>query len=128
MSELLKIFGIGLCAVLLTALLKPYRPEFALAVSLAGGCAVMGLIIKNAMWAFNSIKGTLNDFGVPQSTLALCLKAVGIAYIAETLAALARDNGQSAIALKITFAAKISLVMLCLPSLNTLLRLAVSFL
>lgn len=55
------------------------------------------------------------------------LKIIGIAYIAEFGAQIAKDAGQATIAAKIELAGKILIIVLAIPILTALIELILSF-
>ena len=56
------------------------------------------------------------------------LKSLGIGILAQTTADICRDSGETAIASKVEFAAKIIILLLAIPILKTLLELIADFL
>ena len=119
-----KVIGIGLVTIAAALIVKPYRPEFAFALS-AAGVAVSFFLIASYIESYVSIAvGIFSDSGVSPEYFKVALKALGIGYICEFAANLAADSGQSAIASKIIFAGKVCIFVVALPLIKNLLDLA----
>lgn len=119
-----KIIGIGLVAVVAVLIIKPYRPDFAFVLSVAGAAAAFFFIVSYLEGYFSIISGILADSGISPEYFSVAVKALGIGYISEFAADLATDSGQSAIASKIIFAGKVCMLILALPLIKNLLDLA----
>lgn len=119
-----KIIGIGLVAVVAVLIIKPYRPDFAFVLSVAGAAAAFFFIVSYLEGYFSIISGILADSGISPEYFSVAVKALGVGYISEFAADLATDSGQSAIASKIIFAGKVCMLILALPLIKNLLDLA----
>ncbi len=119
-----KIIGIGLVTVVAVLIIKPYRPDFAFVLSVAGAAAAFFFIVSYLEGYFSIISGILADSGISPEYFSVAVKALGIGYISEFAADLATDSGQSAIASKIIFAGKVCMLILALPLIKNLLDLA----
>lgn len=127
MTFFFKVTATGIITLLLTLLVKQYKQEYALAVSLSGGAVMLFLICENAVGYISALKGYFFDASLPAESVTAILKAVGIGYITEFSAATARDFGQTSLSAKIVFAGKLAVFSLSLPFINQLIRIAVSF-
>ncbi len=113
--EIVQIVGFGLIAAVLVVLLKNQRPEIAVLLSVAAGVIIF-LLVATKIKAVVDVLGDLADHAQVNSFyLATVLKIVGVAYIAEFGAQVCRDAGESAIAAKVEFAAKVLVMVLSLP-------------
>lgn len=113
--EILQIVGFGIVATVLAVVIKKQKPEIALQLSLAAGVIIFLLMIDKiqmVIYVLNelAVKANVNIF-----YMATILKIIGIAYIAEFGAQVCRDAGESAIATKVEFAAKILIMVLAIP-------------
>ena len=127
MTVFFKVTAIGVITLLLVLIIKQYKSEYALAVSLAGGAVMLFIICSSAVGYISALRGYLSNANVPSESVTAVLKAVGIGYITEFCAATARDFGQSSLSAKIVFAGKLAVLSLALPFINQLVRIAVSF-
>ena len=74
-----------------------------------------------------SVMGIAEDTGFSIYS-SVILKSMGIGILAQTTADICRDSGVSTIAAKVEFAAKIIILLLCVPILETLMSLIEGFL
>ncbi len=127
MTMLFKVSAVGIITLLLTLLVKQYKQEYALAVSLSGGAVIIFIICKQASSYISAIKGYFLDASLSAETITALIKAVGIGYITEFSAATARDFGQTSLSAKIVFAGKLTILAMALPFIERLISLAISF-
>lgn len=113
--EITQIVGFGLVAAVLVVILRQYKPEIALLVSLAAGITLFMLVLGKIGAIVEVLKDLSNRANVNLVYLSVILKIVGIAYIADFGAQLCRDAGEGALAAKIEFAAKILILILAIP-------------
>ena len=109
------IIGLALVAGALSVVLRQYRPEYALAVSVAAGAAILVLIIGMAIPVVNEVNSLAGRAKVSASSLSILLKALGIVYIAQLAGDACRDAGETSLASKIELGGKIAIVALSLP-------------
>lgn len=119
--EILPIVAIGLVAVFIIVIIKQQRPEFAMYISVAVGVLIFGLMLDKIVAIFTVLKDLAAQAKINMVYMGTVLKIVGIAYIAEFGAQICRDAGESAVASKIEFAAKILVMILAIPILVTIL-------
>ncbi len=113
--EITQIVGFGLVAAVLVVILRQYKPEIALLVSLAAGITLFMVVLGKIGAIVEVLKDLSNRANVNLVYLGVILKIVGIAYIADFGAQLCRDAGEGALAAKIEFAAKILILVLAIP-------------
>lgn len=126
--EILQLLGLGLVATVIIVFLKQYNSgTSAILIS-----AVVGLFIFIAMldqigYVIRVIQELAQRANVNQFYLGIMLKIIGIAYIAEFGAQVCKDAGESSIAGRIEFAAKVIVMVLAMPIiaavLETIIRL-----
>ncbi len=113
--HILQLVGIGLTATVLVTLLRPHVPQFAFALGILAG-AIMLLMVVNGV---DKVIATLSDLAaaakVDQGILATVLKIIGIAYLVEFAAQIARDASEGGLASKIELAGKVGIVVLAVP-------------
>ena len=125
--EILQIVGAGLIVAVLIVIIKQQRPEMAMQLSLAFSAFVLMLVLGKIAGVIEVLKELTQRANVNQFYLTTVLKIIGIAYIAEFGAQVCRDAGESAVASKLEFSAKVLIVVLAVPILvaiiESLLRL-----
>ncbi len=124
MTLLFKVIGIGMLTLVGATLIKPYRPEYALLISVAGGAVTLFIIVSAIESYFSSLSGIFADAGLSPEYFSVALKAVGIGYLTEFAADTALDSGQTSLSSKITLAGRTVILILALPIINDLLSLS----
>ncbi len=122
-----QVCGFALLGVTVVLLLRGFRPEYATVAGIAVGMLLLlGSLVplKTVMDSVNAIAGS-TGFSVYSSVI---LKSMGIGILAQTTADVCRDSGVGMIASKVEFAAKIVILLLCVPILQTLMSLIEGFL
>ncbi len=123
------VIALGLTATAMAVFLKSSRlPTAALLVTMAVGAVVFIRLLPSLSTLFDSFGQIGQLAGVNKTYLALLLKIIGLAYIAEFGAQICRDADQGATALKIEFAAKVAIMLLALPILAAIIDTVLSLL
>lgn len=120
--EIVKIVGVGLIATVLVILLKQYRPEFALYLSLAAGVLLFSMVIGKVASIVELLQNLANKSNFHSQFLFILLKITGIAILTEFAVSIAKDVGESAIASKIDLAGKVLVISLSIPILTNLVE------
>jgi len=113
--EIAQIVGFGLIATVLVVVLRQEKPELALLLSIGAGVLLFLMVLTKIGAVINVLRDLSVRANVNLLYLGVILKIVGIAYIADFGAQLCRDAGESALASKIEFAAKILILVLAIP-------------
>lgn len=128
MEEILKIIGIGLVALVIAIILKQYRPEFAIYVSMIAGVLILVLIMDKFTGIINLLKSISDKTYINQQFLGILLKITGIAIITEFAVSICSDAGEKAIASKIEIGSKVIIIAMSIPIISSLLELIVEIL
>ena len=128
MDEIIKIVGIGLIAVVLIIIVKQYRPEFALYISLIAGVLILCLAIDNLQSVINLLKQICQKSGVNSKFLGILLKMTGIAFLAEFAISICKDAGEAAIASKVELGSKAIIISMSIPIIYNLLEVILKIL
>ena len=108
-------------------MIRIYRPDFALTVSIACAVTVLLLLFNTLLPAINSLKGLITKIKPAATYFGIALKALGIAYISGFAADVCRDFGQSSLASKAEFAGKCAIFILSLPLIKSILDVVTGF-
>ena len=122
MEIITKVIGIGLVALLIIIILKQYRPEFAVYVSLIAGMLVFLLIIDKLEAIINLINSISNSTFINNNFLKIIIKITGIAFLTEFAVSICNDAKETAIANKIELASKMVVMYMSLPIIASLLE------
>lgn len=120
----LKVILMCLVASVIILLIKKYSPENALTVALAAVSVILLFIIISASDLFSEIRELFDSFGIDPEIVKITLKALGICYLTGFAADVCRDFGQTSLASKVELAGKVTVVILTLPFVKQILRVA----
>ena len=120
--EVVKIIGIGLIALIIIIILRQYKPEFAIYVSIIGGVLILLLSISNISGVINLLKDISNRANINSEFLGIILKITGIAILTEFAVSICQDSGEKSIANKIDIGGKVIIITISLPIISSLLE------
>ena len=126
--EVIKIVGIALVALVIIILLKQYRPEFAIYVSIIVGVLILALAMRKITGVINLLKSISEKTYINKQFLGILLKITGIAIITEFAVSICSDAGEKAIASKIEMGSKVIIIAMSIPIISSLLELIVEIL
>lgn len=119
--EITAVIGIGIIGTILSVTLKGCRPELAVCAACATGLAVLFMIIPQLSEVMSEISALCESSAVNMSYFKTIFKIIGTAYLSQFASELAKDAGEGAIAKKLEFAGKISVLAMMLPIIKNLL-------
>lgn len=128
MEEIIKIVGIGLIALILIIIIKQYRPEFALYISLIAGALILYFAldeIKNVIYLLRQI---CEKSGVNSKFLSILIKMTGIAFLSEFAISICKDAGEGALASKVELGSKAIIISMSVPIIYNLLEVILKIL
>ncbi len=126
--DIVKIIGVGLIALIIIIILKQYKPEFTIYVSIIAGVIILGLVMDKLTGVVSLLTNIANKTGAGSGFLKILLKITGIAILTEFAVSICKDSGEAAIASKIELGGKIIIVSISIPIITALLELVVSIL
>ena len=119
----LALVGFALVCLVCLVVLRPLRPELAVLLGLAASALIFAALLPRVQAILNILQALARQGGVDGAYLGLVLRIIGVAYIAEFGAQLARDAGEGAPAAKVELGGKILILSLGLPILLGILQL-----
>ena len=128
MTDVIKIIGIGSLALIIIVILKQYKPEFAIYVSMIAGVLILVLSIQKLTGIINLLQSLANKTYINKSFLSILLKITGIAFITEFAVSICSDAGEKAIASKIEIGSKVIIIAMSIPIITSLLELVIEIL
>lgn len=128
MTDVIKIIGICLLALIIIVILKQYKPEFAIYVSMIAGVLILVLSIQKLTGIINLLQSLANKTYINKSFLSILLKITGIAFITEFAVSICSDAGEKAIASKIEIGSKVIIIAMSIPIITSLLELVIEIL
>lgn len=121
--EIIKIIGIALVALIIIILLKQYKPEFAIYISLLTGILILVLVMDKLTGVVSLIQSISNKTNMNNEFIFILIKITGIAFLSEFGVSICKDSGESAIASKLELGTKIIIISMSIPIISSLLEL-----
>lgn len=120
--DIIKIIGIGLISLIITIILKQYKPEFSIYISLIAGILILYLVMDKLTGIIDLLKSLAQKTSISNSFLLILLKITGIAILTEFAESVCKDAGEVAIAKKIELGGSIIIIAISVPILSKLLE------
>ena len=121
--DIIKIIGIALIALIIIIILKQYRPEFAIYISILTGILIILLVTDKLTDIIQLLNSIASKASINTEFLTLLLKITGIAFLAEFAVSICRDAGEAAIASKVEISSKIIIIAMSIPIISALLEI-----
>ncbi|PAD19501.1 stage III sporulation protein AD [Shouchella clausii] len=126
--EIVQLVGLGLIATFLALVVKEQKPAFAFLLTMFVGAFIFLFLIDEIAVMIEMISQLAKSANIHMVYLQTILKIIGIAYITEFGAQIAKDAGQSSIASKIELAGKIFILVLAIPIIKAVIEMILSLL
>lgn len=126
--EIIKIIGVGLVALIFIIVIKQYKAEFAIYISLIAGALILLLVMDKFAGIIELLKALASKASVNNEFLLILLKITGIAFLTEFAVSICKDSGESAIASKIDLGGKVIIIGMSIPIISALLELIIKIL
>lgn len=126
--DIIKIVGIGLIALIIIIIVKQYRPEFTIYISLIAGVLILSLIMDKISAVIDLLTNLSNKTSINNEFLVLLIKITGIAFLTEFAVSICKDSGESAIANKMDIGGKVIIISMSIPIIASLLETVVQIL
>ncbi len=120
------MIGLALVAATLALVLRQYRPEYALLVSLISSVVLLGAVVAGAAQVVESISGMAQAANLPGEFTQILFKALGICIVTQLASDTCKDAGENAIASKVETAGKIAVLVISLPLFTRLIEITSS--
>ena len=126
--EIIKIIGIALIALIIIIMLKQYKPEYAIFISILTGILILFLVMDRLTGIINLIESIQDKFSINTQFIALLIKITGLAFLSEFAISVCKDSGEAAIASKIEIGSKIIIISMSVPIISSLLEIILKIL
>lgn len=120
--DIIKIIGIGLIALIIIIIVKQYRPEFVIYVSLVAGALILLLVMDKIGGIIDLLTSLSNKTAINNEFLVLLIKITGIAFLTEFAVSICKDSGEAAIASKVDLGGKVIIISMSIPIIASLLE------
>ena len=126
--DIIKIIGVGLIGLIIIIIMKQYKPDFVIYVSLIVGTIILFMIMDKLNGIIDIFKSLSNKASINSEFLVILLKITGIAFLTEFAVSICNDSGETAIANKIDLGGKIIIIAISIPIISALLELIIKIL
>lgn len=126
--DIVKIIGVGITALIIIIILKQYKPEFTVYVSIIVGVIILLMVMDKLSAVVNILSSLASKTGTGSTFLKILLKITGIAILTEFAVSICKDSGETAIASKIDLGGKIIIISISIPIITALLELLIQIL
>lgn len=113
--NILSIVGLAITASVLAVLIRKYRPDEGLVLSIAATVLIFTMILPKLTPAFSEINSLLVRAKLNKEYISVLIKALGICFIAQVASDICRDAKETAIATNVEMAGKIAVLLVALP-------------
>lgn len=126
--EIIKIIGIGLISLIIIIMLKQYKPEYAIFISILTGALIILLVMNRLSGIIQLINTIENKLAINSQFIAILIKITGIAFLSEFAVSICKDSGEASIANKIEIGSKIIIISMSIPIISSLLEIILKIL
>jgi stage III sporulation protein AD len=103
-------------------IIRQEKPVMAVLLTIACAVVIFALMMERLVVVIDVMKQLVARAEVNYFFFSTILKIIGVAYLADFTAAICQDAGESAIAKKVEFAAKVIVVVLAIPIMVAILE------
>lgn len=126
--DIVKIIGVSLIALIIIIILRQYRPEYTILISLLTGIIIFFIVERKFEDILGLIKSINNKLSFNTQFVALLIKMTGIVFLSEFAVSICKDSGEAAIANKIELGTKIIIISMSIPIISSLLEIIIKIL
>ena len=120
--DIVKIIGVGFIAVIIIVILKQYRPEFAIYVSIIAGVIIILMCVDTVSGIINLLQDIASRTNINGEFLKILIKITGIAILTEFAVSICKDSEESSVASKIDVGGKVIIISMSIPIIRALLE------
>ena len=123
MLAIIKICAIAIIGVILVALIKSYKPEFAVETVLCVSILLLYYLLECLRYGFAYMESFYAKLTYGHEYFPIILKVLAIAYVTQFVFALCEDAGEKSIGTKVEMAGKIAIFFAAIPLFSSLINL-----
>ena len=126
--DIIKVIMVGLIAVAIIVILKQYRPEYAVFVSIIAGVIILLMATGKINTVISFVNTISNKTNINSQFIKILIKITGIAILTEFAVSICKDSGETAVANKVDVGGKIIIITLSMPIIQSLLETVIKIL
>jgi stage III sporulation protein AD len=120
--DIVQIAAIALCGVVIASLIREYKPTMALYAVIATVLLIFGYILYQLSSVFNFLGSIYDQISYGKAFFPILIKVLAVAYIADFVAQVCKDAGETAIGSKVELAGKVIIFYLAIPVMMSVLE------
>ncbi len=113
--DIITLAGIAVLSCFLCVIVKQFRPEAALGISVVCGVVILACAITTLAPSIDALSRISDAAGIDSDFAKILIKALAICYVTQLSADCCRDAGESAIASKLELFGRAAIAALSLP-------------
>lgn len=122
--DIVSVVGVGMISACIALLLRQYRPEYAMFVSIGAGLLILTLALGSLLPVVDEIEYMMDAADMPGEYAGVLFKALGVCLITQIACDTCKDAGENAIASKVEMAGKLAVLVISLPLFRQILSIA----
>ncbi len=122
------IAALAVAAAVLAVMLRQYRPEYSIVLSVAAGVLLLMFILSAAVPVIDKINEIADKSAAVSEYGGVLIKALGICLISQLACDACMDAGETSLASKAELAGKIAMVLVALPLFDDILDVVIKLL
>lgn len=126
--DIVKIIGIAFLALIIIIILKQYKPEFVIYVSILAGALILLMSLGKLEGIITLLENISSKTAVNGEFLSILIKITGIAFLTEFAVSVCKDAGEVAIANKVDLGGKVIIIAISIPIISALLETVIKVL
>lgn len=115
--------GAVIIAAVLAIMIRSYKPEYALLISLGISVGILAILIPYFKDILDFLQSASRAVAGAQGRIEPVIKALGVAILTEIAGDICRDCGEGSMASKVEMVGKVTIIVLALPLATELLQL-----
>mgnify|MGYP003191605521 FL=1 len=123
--NIVKIVFLCLLAVLLYALMRQLRPEFAPLVALAGVGVILVQLIGALLNVSSTVENLISLAGLEKENVEILIKALAVCVITQFASDVCYDNSFSSAAAAVELAGRVGAIALAMPMIKAAAEIAI---
>ena len=120
--NIIAFVGAGIIGTVLSVVLRQYKPEFSVYITLITGMLMLGAAVTAVKPVIETVTGYLQIADPDTSYADVLVKSLAVCYITQMASDSCADAGEKSIAAKIELAGKFAIVLLALPVFDRLME------
>ena len=121
--DVFKIIGVGFISTIIAVILKEYRKEYVIYVSIIAGIIIISMSMNFLSEIISTLTNLSEKLGTNSNFIVLLLKITGISILLEFAISICQDSGENAIATKIDLGGKILILGMSVPVISKLVEI-----